>query len=131
MSGRRDRACGVQKDGAAATAVGAGEDVANRLGVLGRGAAAELLEAAGRKPQFGLGIELALVDRSVDHLSDEILPDRGKLVDAARAVDDECTFRSERSHVNCRLAYARVRRLVSAIAASSAIVPATTAAASR
>src|SRR5205807_8874457 len=43
----------------------------------------------------------------------------------------QCTFRSPRSHVICRLAYARVRRRVSSIAASSAISPASIAAASR
>src|SRR5262249_22590128 len=43
----------------------------------------------------------------------------------------QCTFRSARSHVSWRFAYARVRRFVSAIAASSAIVPSITAIASR
>ncbi len=40
------------------------------------------------------------------------------------------TFRSARSHVICRFAYARVRRFVSAMASSIFISPATTAAAS-
>ena len=43
----------------------------------------------------------------------------------------QCTFRSERSQVSCRLAYARVRRLVSATAASRVMVPSMTATASR
>jgi hypothetical protein len=46
------------------------------------------------------------------------------------AASIHCTFRSDRSHVICRFAYARVRRLVSAIAASIVISSRTTAAAS-
>src|SRR5437763_16839836 len=79
MSGGCNGACCVQEDRAATPAVGPGEDVANRLGVLGRGATAELLEAAARKPQLDLRVELALVDRTVDHFGDEIRPARGKL----------------------------------------------------
>src|SRR5436309_2721169 len=80
---------GVQQDRAAASAVRALEDVADRARVLLRRPAAQLLDRAVRDAELALRIELALAHRSADDLAEEVGPDWRQLVDPARAVNDE------------------------------------------
>ena len=108
MPGRGDRAGGVEQDRVAPAAPRAREDVADRLRVLGRRAAAQLLRIA------ALDTEVERVDHSrahvaVDDFTDVVRPRRRELVDAERAVDDEGAAGAElRQHVRDR-AHERLR----------------------
>ena len=102
VPGRRDRAGRVQEDRVAPAAVRSREDVADRLRVLGRRAAAELGRVAALDAELER-IDHALVHRAVDDLADEVRAGGGELVDPVRAVDDERAARTElREHLGDR-----------------------------
>src|SRR5204862_1112841 len=65
VAARGDRPGGVEQDRAPATAVAAGEYVADRLRILLRSAAAELLDGGVRDAEPALGIDVPLVHLSV------------------------------------------------------------------
>src|SRR4029453_18485280 len=78
----------VKRDRVAPAAVPAGEHVADRLCVLLRRSAAQLLRGASRDSQFER-VDLTLADAAVDDLANEVRARRRELVDAACPVDDE------------------------------------------
>ena len=101
-AGGGDRPGCVQEDRIAPAAVRSGEDVADRLRVLGRRAAAELGRVAALDPQVQW-IDHALAHLAVDDLADVVRAGGGELVDPVRAVHDERAARSElREHLRDR-----------------------------
>ena len=94
MSGRGDRAGGVEENRVAACSWCSAEDGHDRLGVLGRCPAAKLGRVAALDPELER-VDLALGHRPVDDLADEVRPGRRELVDPVRAVDDERAARPE------------------------------------
>ena len=98
-----DRAGGIEQDRVASAAVRARKDLADRLRVLGRRAAAQLSGVAALDAELER-VDHAWVHLSVDDLADVVRPGRRELVDPEGAVDDEGAAGAElRQHVRDRL----------------------------